>query len=91
MADRTFRYSPAGLPAHLAHNDDLVVFAGLYPAHHSWLCQHNIPFQVSGYYWPMLLAMLLHPAIDEEVCQMQLVIPAEHADAFAEFAGMQSD
>jgi hypothetical protein len=86
MSEQTFLYSPTSLPSRL-RQDDRTVFASLYPMHHSWLRERNISFQVSGYYWPTLVAMMVHPELGE-VYQMQLVVPSEHADAFAQFAGM---
>jgi hypothetical protein len=90
MIEHTFVYKPVGLPAHLPHRDDRAVFAALYPEHHAWLCERNIPFQVSGYYWPLLLGMILCSGIGEEVCQMQLTMPAEHAEAFAQSTGLDA-
>jgi hypothetical protein len=86
---RCFRYPPTMLPIAMLVLDDAQVFAGLYPSHHRWLCEHAIAFQVSSYRWPEMLALFFHQ-VGSTICEVQVLLAEDHASQFSDLTGLQA-
>lgn len=60
------------LPLTMLHASDTDVFAALCPEQHQWLIEHAIPFEVSIYRWPEMMAQMLGCQIGTTVCEIRL-------------------
>jgi hypothetical protein len=76
-----FRYPPIIVP--ISMPDD-VIFATMYTTHYRWLYDQGASFEVSSYRWPEALSRLLCRHVGTVVCELQVAVADEVAEAYGE-------
>ena len=76
MSDITLRYPPIPLTRGC---DDREAFALGFPDMHNWLCHNAIPFRLSVYRWPEMMARLLGNGLGTTIYEIEIILADNYA------------